>query len=363
MTNLNTSYEIDFNDFTLRMFSSVNRIWNAHILTELKRQTSGLSNFKAKQKYIIDIRDIESCTESISKFQELKTIPNQYSYYLEDNTHIFFSKKRNAILYINDKGVILYTGKTLAYSIPFLITLIGIDKDYYFIHSAGVVINDKSNLMFGYGGIGKTATLSQAYKQKNIKVMGDDLNLIYKDGLVSPYYRPFCIYQYHRALFPQYFDKKTPKKISKPNIFNRIIRKLSLNTGRNSSIEFNYNTISIDSLFEADKLICEKKLINKIIFVERIENVSFESRLVSINSAEASMLIFNIMLTEYDKYIKDFIVLLTYMGISFDNFCSNSLSIINNALNHASCIKLEIDKSVSPELVGKIILSELSNEF
>jgi hypothetical protein len=160
-------------------------------------------------------------------------------------------------------------------SCPFILQLLFKQRNLTFVHGAGIAIENKGVLLPAFGGIGKTAFISEAVKDERVKILGDDLILLDDRGYLHPYLRPFCLYSYHRPLFPEYF-KKNNVKYKKPTLWNRGIRKLknTLNIPEYSVI--GYKTVAPYHLFDKSKLAEESVPIDTIYLLRKsigLENI------------------------------------------------------------------------------------------
>jgi|GEM_PF-5259953 len=99
------------------------------------------------------------------------------------------------------------TGKDL--SLPFIMQLALMRIGATLVHAAAISVNNAGILLPAFGGIGKTSLMAALMQQRqtDIKLLGDDIVILEEDGTLWPYPRPFCIYPYHRSLFPSYFKK------------------------------------------------------------------------------------------------------------------------------------------------------------
>jgi hypothetical protein len=91
-------------------------------------------------------------------------------------------------------------------SITFLLQFLLLSQRKTLVHAAAVSIGDRAFLFPAFGGVGKTALLGTLMRSGEVRLLGDDLVILSEDGYVEPYFRPFCLYPYHAAVFPEYFQ-------------------------------------------------------------------------------------------------------------------------------------------------------------
>lgn len=90
------------------------------------------------------------------------------------------------------------------------------------IHAASVEKDGKVLLMPSWGGVGKTATVC-TFVNNGWKLLGDDLVVIDKNKNAIPFLKPFVIYPYHKAIFPQLFSSSSKNHIIKNTKFSSVL--------------------------------------------------------------------------------------------------------------------------------------------
>lgn len=197
--------------------------WNNLIEANLKEQFDGFEIYReimpVEFKLIIkNIRELDERNDAI-------VVPECSNYY-DDGT--MRSAYVNIAYKIEKKIVTMWTANETWYT-PYLLEILFQQQDITFIHGAGVSVDKKEGkLLLAFGGIGKTCFIANAAKKERVSILGDDLILVSKSGELYSYPRPFCLYEYHKQLFPQYFNTHRVKyvHIEKDMYVKRIIRGL-----------------------------------------------------------------------------------------------------------------------------------------
>ena len=245
-----------------------NKKWNTSIDEELQRQLDGfqleLDETKIKQKLIFKDYfhlDLESLKGGC--------IAPESSIYKE---RLFVDLERKTAFDLEKDRMTFWVHKASWLSLPFILQFLFKQRNLTFVHAAGITIENKGILLPAFGGIGKTAFMSEAVKDERVKMLGDDLVLLDDRGYLHPYLRPFCLYSYHRTLFPEYF-KNNKVKYRNPTLWNRGIRELKsiLNIPYHSVLEA--KTVAPYHLFAPSKLAVEKVPINKIYLLKRYKGL------------------------------------------------------------------------------------------
>ncbi len=82
-----------------------------------------------------------------------------------------------------------------------------LDAGATFVHCAGLVREGRAVLLPSWGGVGKTAIVAHLVREHGYSLLGDDLVIVDREGWCFPFPKPFVLYGYHRALFPEVFDR------------------------------------------------------------------------------------------------------------------------------------------------------------
>jgi len=99
--------------------------------------------------------------------------------------------------------------------INLFIQFILIDYDYSMVHAAAVAdAKGHITLLPGAGGVGKTALLGCMVEEHGFQYMGDDIVILGKKGSALSFPRSFVLKEYHRAVYPEIFQKLNIKKRS-----------------------------------------------------------------------------------------------------------------------------------------------------
>ncbi len=120
-----------------------------------------------------------------------------------------------------------------------------------------------------------------------MKPLGDDLIIVDSNGYCFSYPRPFCLYEYHKKLFPQYFEKNKVHYVSyRPDkYFLRIKRHIKHKLNIRDRAVYDYLPVSPIHLFPKEKLQVEKVPI-KVLYVMRRKKGITEIETTTANDVE-----------------------------------------------------------------------------
>ncbi len=240
------------------------------------------------------IVDFHKSKGEISTFFE--DFDDKLTVYKEDNNFVIFSDTSNFLINI-------------------FIQYLLIDKGYSMIHAAGYLnSNGKVNIITGAGGIGKTAILGHAIKNKKLKYLGDDIIIIGKNLLSFSFPRKFVFKKYHKEIYNDVFKKNKIKHFNfyylKKIIFDmvpfkRILKKFLKKINiYNLILKYLYPhdflaTISPKKIFPENAYL-ESGLIDKIIFLDRGNVKNFE--ISDLSNRDFSSRTFSVLMNEWTNY-------------------------------------------------------------
>ena len=226
-----------------------NKRWDKSVEEKMRRQLDGfqmgIDESKVKQKLIFknySLLDIESLKDGF-------VVPESSIY----KDGLFVELELKIAFRIDKDNMVFWIHKDAWLSMPFILQFLFKQRNLTFVHGAGISVDDKGILLVSFGGVGKTAFISEAAKDRRVKILGDDLILVDDKGYLYPYLRPFCLYPYHEGLFPEYF-KKNRVRYKKLNMTNRIIRKIKASLNIVNSNVYGYKTVAPYQLFEKTKI-------------------------------------------------------------------------------------------------------------
>ncbi|MDC7771445.1 hypothetical protein POL88_21135 [Priestia megaterium] len=346
------------NNIEVNFEKSNNEKWNKLIFNEARRQLDGFKNKVETIEYKIKVTDI-STIDLNQLFEKAQVVPGAYSYFRNSTEEYFYINRNKSLLKITQDELTLYTTENLVYSIPFLINILLIKDDKIFVHSAAFSYKNDGFLFCAFGGIGKTALLAETRFNTEIKILGDDVNIVSATGELFPYYRPFCIYEYHKQLFSNYFEENKviiPQATTK----NRIIRKLKKYIGIYDLRDYDFATIAPHKLFGEEKL-CGRSINLKNIYVMVRENGINEMKISKINSQEATDFALSVMQSEFNEYYRDVFSYFSLSGNSFTDYIGKYKTILEKGFYDKNVYKIRIPmnydiKSVGPDVLKEIIV-------
>lgn len=242
--------------------------WNKSIEEKLQRQLDGfqieIDESKVKQKLIFknySLLDINSLRGGA-------VVPGSSIY----KNGLFVELELKVAFKANKDNMIFWAHKDSWLSLPFILQFLLKQRNLTFVHAAGVTIENKGILLLGFGGIGKTALIPEVAKDERIKILGDDFVLLENKGYLHPYHRPFCLYPYHRNLFPEYF-KKHKVRYKELTLWNRGIRKLKSILKLPDNNTYGYKTVAPSQLFDKNKIVDKRVPIDRVYLLRRYKGL------------------------------------------------------------------------------------------
>jgi ATP-dependent phosphoenolpyruvate carboxykinase len=123
----------------------------------------------------------------------------------------FDDAEENLAVYKEDNNFVIFSD-TSNFLINIFIQYLLIHKGYSMIHAAGYLnSNGKVNIVTGAGGIGKTAILGYAIKNKKLRYLGDDIIIIGKNQVSFSFPRKFVFKKYHKKIYKDVFKENKIK--------------------------------------------------------------------------------------------------------------------------------------------------------
>lgn len=197
------------------------------------------------------------------------------SYFFPDET--FYSVESKIAFKMSSDGMDFWVNEETSWYLPYMIQLLILPRKKTFLHGAGIAINSETGiLLVAFGGIGKTCFVANVLKNSSVKLLGDDLIVMDEDGYLYSYPRPFCLYQYHKELFPQFFSGKNFhfEEMRTDRYFLRATRKLKKMLRINDRITYDYIPVSPIHLFSEDKVQIKPVKLQKVFFLNRVKGIS-----------------------------------------------------------------------------------------
>lgn len=118
----------------------------------------------------------------------------------------FYDKKYNTLVHPQDGEYHLKIGQFNLDWLIWCLQLLSLKSSSSFCHSAAVERNGNAILFPSWGGVGKTTITSGLIKKEGLDLLGDDLNIISKNGSVVGFPKEMVIYPYHSEVFPEVFS-------------------------------------------------------------------------------------------------------------------------------------------------------------
>ncbi len=204
-------------------------------------------------------------------------VPGAYVY----KENILIDLQKRIALRITNNTVEYWCHSSYNLPILFLIQLLLIRKGETFIHAAGISVEGEGVLLSAFGGIGKTLLVSSAVKKAGVGLLGDDFVILSRNGIMQPYLRPFCLYHYHKMLFPEFYALHNVRyrKIPIPwKAFYKAKKKLYYSVGRTVrtnkyATPYGYITVPPAQLFHKKYLETGSLPLKKVFLLRRTAGV------------------------------------------------------------------------------------------
>ena len=226
----------------------------------------------------------------------------------------FEDVEENLAVYKEDNNFVIFSD-TSNFLINVFIQYLLIHKGYSMIHAAGYLnSNGKVNIVTGAGGIGKTAILGYAIKNKKLRYLGDDIIIIGKNQVSFSFPRKFVFKKYHKKIYKdvfkedkiKYFNFYYLKKIIFDMVpFKRALKKFLKKINiYNLILKYLYPhdflaTISPKKIFPENSYL-ESGPIEKIIFLDRGNVKNFE--ISDLSNRDFSSRTFSVLMNEWTSY-------------------------------------------------------------
>ena len=317
--------------------SSERKLWRNSIDEAISIQLEGGSPSTENNKYTLILKDFHQLDYSKSHF----IVPGNY--YFKDDIFIDVSKKV-AFRQTSANQLEFWCASTYGMSFPFLFQLLLVKNQCTFVHSGAFSFQEKGILLSAFGGIGKTALLAKLSSLDGYKLMGDDLNILSRDGSLQSYLRPFCLYQYHKPLFKKFYELHSIKYL-KPallwRIYNRLLHELKTRTGINLKVSryitnsHSYVTASPFVMFDHKKLQMNAVPLNYAFVVSRHDS-NEQVEVAEITKDEFADFSLNVLYHEWDYFDKTLKGYLTFQKTSLSAYLND----VRNTML-ASCAHVE----------------------
>lgn len=277
--------------------------------------------------------------------------------------YIYDSKKEAKIYFENNKKCIIETRQEVNEWLMIMLQIMLLKFGYSLIHAAAVANENGALLLPSWGGVGKTACVAKLVKT-GYKILGDDFNIINKNGEIYGLPKKFVLYFYHRDLFPEVFKKKAPKCNSALNEFYSNI----IPTVKNFLRKFpavlafarkhNPQSIKVSPVdIFGKEAIQSKSDLKQIIWLERGEGENIFNNLESKDIAQkATSVTLNEILTDNMSAI---LVMCGFGIISFNEFFVRMYEIYESAFNDKITNKLRVSKKDKVEVVADEVMKNI----
>lgn len=329
-----------------------------HILADrLRRQMDGFAEYYQgkPEQYRVIVKDL----------MELEIPDGAVS--VPDNAYfkcgLFYSIEAKVAFRETDEGMIFWTDENVWY-LPYMLEYIWERQGATFVHGAAVSKDGEGFLLVAFGGIGKTCFISEAVKQKSVKILGDDLIILNREGNLYSFPRPFCLYEYHKGLFPEYFKgKKFHFEELRPDRYIlRIMRKLKKELHIKDTIIYDYLPVSPIHLFAREKVETESVPVKKIFLVRRIKGLTKVNTRPFTDIEQAVNFAHDVIQHEWSVGVRLEFNYLAHKGEAYTSRAQKQYDIILSAFQRAGHIaQVDIPENMSAEEVSKALYKIVLN--
>ncbi|MGN1310297.1 MAG: hypothetical protein ACI4VP_01055 [Clostridia bacterium] len=279
------------------------------------------------------------------------------------NKYIYDKEKKAKIYFENDNTCVIESNQESNEWLIIMLQIMLLKEGYSFIHAAAVSKNGVSLLMPSWGGVGKTASVAKLIKN-DYKLLGDDLNIINKQGKIYAFPKKFVLYFYHKELFPEVFKEKKVWCNSQLNsLYTNIIptvKKILRYIPGFLSFARRHNPQSIKvspvEIFKKEKIDRESN-IEQIMWIERnIGKKNFE--IVDSNKLISKA----ISVTMNELFTDNITAILIMCGIgmiSYNDVFNNMNEIFHGAFTDKECSILNVSKTEDVSVVANEVLKHI----
>lgn len=239
-----------------------------------------------------------------------------------------------------------------------LVPLTYIFNDIAPIHCSSFVSNDRSFLLGGTGGIGKTSTLIEFGKKEDISFMADDITIISKDGYSYPNFAYPKIYAYNTIGNPnlEHIILKNDGFIGK---LQWMVKKRKNPAGVRRRIPPNilYNIPEKDR-YEIDTYIIISRGNYQDLTYEKTNYEKMVEMTLDIMICEYWFLNNQYYWHQYNSYLQDKLPLID-LGTVFQNWKSIYLNTFRNSSNYIFKVPYGMENKAFKEKMNKILTEEI----
>lgn len=329
--------------------------WEKHIEIILKNQISNIYHSESKNiHHRVEVREYNI---TLFNRKNAETIPNIG--FMSDGVYCDY-RKEVAFKY-SSGNLTLWLGGRTSVSFPALFQEFYRITGKYFLHGAGIVNGDRSIILTGSGGIGKTSFIASAMKRKGVKLLGDDLIILDEHGYSYPYLRPFCMYPYHKKLFNDLFMRVRPKYMSN----HPLIKRLQSRANRyfNSRLYNSFYPASPSDIYPKDQLCTSSSKISDIYFVRRVIGIEEVSVTKKTNPDNLALKCASIMDYEFREVQR---ILLPYRILTGINNHEQEVernrvfrSAFTKSQVHLVSVPYDMGAAATSEMLDKVILGTI----
>lgn len=327
--------------------------WKKITKERLNTNLEGFSEYfeGVDTEYSLILKDLEEVRDK----KDYIVVPDNAKYYADGT---FYSIELRLAYKIEEKSIIFWVTKeydVTGYT-PYLLNYLFEMQNSTFMHGAAISQNNsEGHLIIAFGGIGKTCFIANALKKDDVKLMGDDLIILSEDGTLRSYPRPFCLYPYHKSLFPQFFEgKKFHFEELRPDRYIlRIQKKLKFILKIKDSIIYDFIPVSPIRLFHKEKFQKDPVKLKNAYVMRRKSDIDKLEITVATDVEKVANFTQNVILHEWSISVRPLNNLFAQRFESFGKYVDKQFQIILNCLLKAEKIYyIDIPEKMNAEMVS-----------
>lgn len=282
----------------------------------------------------------------------------------------FYDSKYNVKYFSNQNSLHIKVNQFGLEWIKWAMQLANLRLNQCFIHSSAVEKNGEAIAFPSWGGVGKTTLTSGLVRDRGYNLLGDDLNIISKDGMLYGFPKRLVIYPYHKSTFPGVFSDGSGPSIPAPltDVLSRVYQ-YARPLVRKSPHLYRYarkknpqsSRIAPSEVFNSDNISKSGEL-STVVWLERAPHTSD----VVINDRKTSQLVsrmYGSSIFEFDNHCRELTNVATGLDIvDAELIGSRWFETLVQSLDDVRTVELQIPAKLSGTEFTDSVYSELYKE-
>jgi hypothetical protein len=340
-------------------------IWTKRACRALNRQLDGFQfegEFDASIPYRLNLYDYAQLP--ISQDIE-RIIVRDYCYYAPG---IYADIQQKIAVNIDNHSLNVWCSTGCpGISIPFLLQNLLLQQHRSFVHAAAIDVHGRGILLPAFGGVGKTSFIARAVREEGVKLLGDDMVIISGEGTLEPYLRPLALYEYHKALFPDFFANNPIEY--KPltlnwRIYNKARSILANKLGRDwhqpdHIVRTGYIPVAPAKVLPTAALATAPVKLDHIYILQQ-SDMSTALDIRSLTHDQAITFMVNVIYHEWYALLRFLFSWLTHRRISVTSYLNEVEIVLGAAMTHSRSVNLvTIPQNLTPNAVGEELMHHI----